>query len=74
MSESITIRVSKEIKRQMRELDQVNWSEVARKAIIDTIQKERMQRACDIQDRLRAKTSGKWDALKELRRWREVRH
>lgn len=73
MSEAITIRVPKEIRRIMRELDYVNWSEVARKAIIEAIRAERMKRACEIQDELRAKTSGKGDALEELRRWRETR-
>lgn len=73
MSEAITIRVPKEIRKIMKELDYVNWSEVARKAIIEVIRVERMKMACKIQDELRAKTSGNWDALEELRRWREAR-
>lgn len=41
-----------------------------RRGIEEAIQREKMQQAVSLQDRLRKK-SGKWDGVAEVRKWRE---
>jgi len=79
----ISIRVDEEVKKKMDEWSDINWSEVVRRAIetkLETekylrgrIDKARALKAADDMDRLRAKTSGKWSGVGEIRKWRELR-
>jgi len=82
MSEVISFRVRKELKEKMEKLRHINWSEVIRKAIEDTIRREesklrskdraRMKAAALRTDPLRREVTG-WSSVEEIRRWREVR-
>ena len=81
----ITIRIDEKLKKKMEKLKQINWSEVVRQAISNMIEKEestnsereinfeRVRSAAKEQDRLRAKTSGSWSGIEEIRKWRELR-
>jgi len=68
----------------MRKYKYINWSEVARNAIEERIKLEELTEsrnvnldlikdAINIQDRVRAKSSGTWSATEEIRKWRELR-
>ncbi len=68
----------------MRKYKHINWSEVARNAIEERIKLEEltetrkvnldlMKDAIEVQDRVRAKSSGKWSTTEEIRKWRESR-
>jgi len=80
----ITLKIKEEIKKKMRRYKYINWSEVARNAIEERIKFEELKEsrnvnvdliknAVEIQDRVRAKSSGKWSATEEIRKWRESR-
>ena len=78
----ISFRVRRELKEKMEKLRHINWSEVVRKAIEDTIRREesklrnkdraRMKAAALRTDQLRREISG-WSSVEEIRRWREAR-
>ena len=70
----VSVRVNEEVKRKMRELPHVNWSDYVRQAIISKIREEEMKEACETMDRLAEKTSGRWSGTEEIRRWRESRY
>ncbi len=82
MSEVVSFRVSRELKRKMRELKHINWSEVVRKAIAEVIAREeayrrgkdfeRMRKALAETDALSRRVEG-WSGVEEIRRWREKR-
>ncbi|MGH9921602.1 MAG: hypothetical protein ACRD38_02500 [Nitrososphaerales archaeon] len=80
----ITLKIKDEIKKKMRKYRHINWSEVARNAIEERIRLEELaeprhvdpallKKAIEVQDRIRAKSSGKWSATEEIRKWRESR-
>ena len=80
----ITIRIDEKLKKKMEKLKHINWSEVVRQAISNMIEKEsvnsgrkinfeRVMSAAKEQDRIRAKTSGSWSGVEEIRKWREPR-
>jgi len=74
--------VRRELKEKMEKLRHINWSEVVRKAIEDTIRREesklrskdraRMKAAALRTDQLRRGVPG-WSSVEEIRRWREAR-
>jgi len=70
----VSVRVDEEVKRKMRELPHVNWSDIVRQSIISKIREEEMKRACGTMDQLAEKTSGRWSGTEEIRRWREKRY
>ena len=70
---TISVRIPKEMKEEMRKLKNVNWSEVIRQAIIEELRRERIRKASQTIDDLRAKSSIKWDSVAVIRRWREER-
>lgn len=70
---TITVRVPEEIKREMKELKHINWSEVVREAIAEEIKRNKMKRASQTIDELRAKSKIKWDSVAVIREWREKR-
>jgi hypothetical protein len=58
---------------EMRNLQDINWSEEIRRAIEQRLRKEKMKKACEVQDQLREKARGKWSGAKEIKKWRERR-
>lgn len=42
---TITVRVREEVKRKMKELKHINWSEVVRQAIAEEIKRNKMKKA-----------------------------
>ena len=70
----------------MRKYSLINWSEIARNAILERIKIEEhilnekinsnlLKEAIEIQDRIRSKTSinKSWSSTEEIRKWRETR-
>lgn len=56
----------------MDKLKHINWSEVIRQAISNMIEKESANLGREINFE-RAKTSGSWSGVEEIRKWRESR-
>ena len=69
---NITIRVPDNLKRQMEEHRDVNWSDVARKAFEETIQQQEMKRASKQIRTLRELSDPDWDGSAEIRKWRDA--
>ena len=80
----INIRIDDETKARMESYPDINWSEVIRRAIKERLEIEkalrgkkfdqaRAIRAATAMNRLRAKTSGKWNGAEEIRKWRALR-
>ena len=73
---TITVRVDPEVKRRMRRLSYVNWSEVVREAILRRLEEEerrRMAEALLINERLRRRAPEGWSSVEVIRRWRRQR-
>ncbi len=79
MSVVVSFRIDRRIKRKMDELKHINWSEIVRKAIIETIRREEEKRKKDLakvrraalrSERLSRKVGG-WKSVEEIRKWRE---
>ena len=75
----ITLRVDDQLKRKMEQFREINWSEVARKAIEQKISENELWQPIDLgllndaskdADSLRRSAKG-WDSTSEIRRWRE---
>jgi hypothetical protein len=71
--EIVTVRVPAKMHEEMKANKDINWSEEIRHAIHERLKREKMKKACETQDRLRAKTTGKWSGAKEIRKWRRQR-
>ncbi|TFG26593.1 MAG: VapB-type antitoxin [Promethearchaeota archaeon] len=82
----ISIKVPDELKKKMKKFPHINWSEIARNAIIERIKIEEnilkenldldlLKEAIEIQDNIRSKTaiSKEWSSTEEIRKWRETR-
>ncbi len=80
MSVVVSFRIDRRTKEKMDELKHVNWSEIVRKAILETIKKEeekkrsknidRIRRAVIKSEELSRKAKG-WNSVEEIRKWRE---
>jgi hypothetical protein len=70
----------------MKKFSHINWSEIARNAILERIKIEEhilkekinldlLKEAIEIQDSIRSKTSISkgWSSTEEIRKWREMR-
>ncbi|OYT31479.1 MAG: hypothetical protein B6U94_03000 [Thermofilum sp. ex4484_79] len=77
----ISVRVDEELRRKMKKLGYINWSEFIRRAIREKIEEEerirkidrkRLLRAMATTDALRRKVEG-WSSVEEIRRWRDTR-
>ena len=78
----ISFRVRRELKEKMERLRHINWSEVVRRAIEETIKREesrlrerdraRMKAAALRTDQLRRRIPG-WSGVEEIRRWSGIR-
>jgi predicted transcriptional regulator len=70
---TITVRVPEKIKKEMKRLKHINWSKVVREAIAEEIKREKMRKASQIIEELRAKSKIRWDSVAVIREWREKR-
>jgi len=70
---TITIRIDPEIKRLMKKYSYINWSEVARKAIIKKLKEEEEKNIAEallINEELRRKAPKDWDSTEVIKKWR----
>jgi len=82
LSVVVSFRVDRRLKERMERLKHINWSEVVRRAIEETVRREearlrgkdrdRIAWASLKMDELRRRVEG-WSGVEEIRRWREVR-
>jgi len=68
---NVTITVPERLRRRMKELKNVNWSEVARRAFEEEIRRIERVKAAEEIDRLREGSKVKWSGVEEIRRWRD---
>ena len=82
MDEIISLRVNKELKERMRMHDEINWSAVLRRAIIENLQNkerinlEKRRKAGKMMDKLRKEGAfdGGRNSTEIIREWRDKRH
>ena len=73
MSEVISIRISKQLKAEMKAID-ADWASIVRTTIEEKVREERKKRAIEVMDASRAKTRGvKFDSTEVVRRMRDAR-
>lgn len=82
MSVVVSFRIDKKLKEKMDKLKHINWSEVVRRAIYETIVREeaklrrrdpeRIRRAALKSEELSRRVEG-WSSVEAIRRWREAR-
>jgi Arc/MetJ-type ribon-helix-helix transcriptional regulator len=73
----ISVRVDKELKKEMDANKNINWSEVIRQAIISTLQKEHeknMAKAVLLNEKVRKKAPVGYDSTDVIRKFRETRY
>lgn len=84
---TMTIRIAEDLRKRMRRIRGVNWSEVVRRAIMDrvTVEEKTMgkdwdlvRKAADDADELRMKLEARhgksgYDSSETIRRWRDAR-
>jgi Arc/MetJ-type ribon-helix-helix transcriptional regulator len=78
----VSFRIDRRLKERMEKLRHINWSEVVRRAIEETVRREearlrekdrsRIAWASARMDELRRRVEG-WSSVEEIRRWREAR-
>jgi len=70
---NVTVTIPDELKSRMKKLEQINWSDVARKAFEEKVRREEMASAANGINSLRSsgQTPG-WSGAKEIRKWRDV--
>ncbi len=76
-SEVFSVRIEKEIKERMKKLRHIDWSEVVRAAIIETLEKEEgrnLAKAVLITEKIRKKAPKGWNSVEVIRYWRERRY
>jgi hypothetical protein len=83
----ITVRISESLRRRMKRLKNVNWSEVVREAILERVIAEEklrdkdwnlIKRAVREMDELRESIEAKYgkcdyDSAETIRKWRDIR-
>lgn len=77
----ISLRIDKELRERMRNYDEVNWSAVLRKAIIENLKNkekidlERRKKAAKMMDKIRVSGvfGGGKDSVSIIREWRDKR-
>ncbi len=78
----ISVRINKELKEKMNLYEDVNWSAVLRKAIIENLDSkqridiEKRKKAFALMDKLRKKRvfDGGKNSTEIIRKWRDKRH
>ncbi len=67
MSETVSFRIPKKLKELMKKYD-INWSEILRKTVEETIRKYELMEAAKIADEIRDKTKyGVFNSVKIIR-------
>ena len=82
MDEIISLRVKKQLKERMRAHDEINWSAVLRKAIIENLENrkkvnlEKRKKVFAMMDKLRKEKAfdGDRNSTEIIREWRNKRH
>jgi Arc/MetJ-type ribon-helix-helix transcriptional regulator len=72
----ISVRVDDSLRRKMRKLRHVNWSEVIRSAIRERMRLELSENVAEavlLNEKLRRKPKKGWESWKEIRKWRDRR-
>lgn len=77
MSTVVSFRIDKRLKKRMKELSYINWSEVVRRAIAKVVEEEdrrskdfsRIRRA-SARCRILSRRVEGWSSVEEIRRWR----
>ena len=73
MSEVISIRIPRELKEMMRELE-VDWASFVRRAMEEKVREEKKKNAVKLMDESRRKTRGvKFDSVEVVRSLRDER-
>lgn len=78
----ISVRINKELRDKMKSQEEVNWSAVLRRAIIENIERgkkvnlERRKKAIAMMDKLRKEGAfdGGRNSTEIIREWRDKRH
>jgi hypothetical protein len=83
MVEVVSAKIDDDTRRRMRQLPDINWSEVIRQAILAKIEeeearrqlfdREKLEKAARETDALRTPSRTGWDSTEEIRRWRDAR-
>jgi len=68
---NITITVEPSLRKRMKEIRAVNWSEVARAAFQARIEAEERKSAAEAIRRMRNKDTTGWSGSEEIRKWRD---
>ncbi len=80
MSVVVSFRIDRELKRKMDQLKHINWSEVVRRAIAETIRREEERRRSKDLTKVRkaalrseiiSREVKGWSSVEEIRKWRE---
>lgn len=69
---NITITVDTTLKKRMKELRGVNWSEVARDAFEERVMAEQRVKAAKAIKKIRKASKAKWSGSEEIRKWRDM--
>jgi Arc/MetJ-type ribon-helix-helix transcriptional regulator len=73
---NISVRVDDELKKEMEQHKEVNWSEIIREAIRSHLKQEKQRnlaKAVLINEKIRKKASEDYDSTEIIREWREKR-
>ena len=78
----ISVRINKELKEKMKAQEEINWSAVLRRAIIENLENkkkidlEKRKKAFAMMDKLRKKGAfdGGRNSTEIIREWRDKRH
>ena len=84
MVEVVSAKIDDDTRRRMRQLPDINWSEVIRQAILAKIEeeeearrqlfdREKLEKAARETDALRTPSRAGWDSTEEIWRWRNAR-
>ncbi|HUX98324.1 MAG TPA: hypothetical protein VMV49_02105 [Candidatus Deferrimicrobium sp.] len=69
-----SLRISKELKEKMKKMAHINWSEILRSAIEETIDTENTKNlalAVLLNERHLINPDANWNSTDEIRKWRE---
>ena len=73
---NISVRVDDELKKEMEQCKEVNWSEIIREAIKSHLKQEQQRnlaKAVLINERIKKKAPEGYDSVDIIREWRENR-
>jgi len=74
---SISVRIPDEIKKKMKNLNHINWSDEIRAVILKIIDREEninIAKALLSNEELRKEAPSKWDSTDLIRYWRDNRY